>query len=370
MKMNIKKISSIVLVLVMVLSLAACGTKEEKPEETKATEATTEAAEGTDETEGSEGTAIEGAADSEPVTLVYAEVNPADSLMGKTAEFFAQKVNELSGGSVTLDVQYGGVLGAEGDVLDTMIGGADTIDLARISAFSLNPYGTKLSSLLSVPYMVDNREHFWAIAESQYGQEVLVEPEEIGLGVRGLFFVEEGFRHLFFKDEVNTIEDIAGKKIRVSTDPIMMGMIEGLGASPTSIAFGELYSSLSSGVVDGAEQPIANYQSNAFNEVAPNMILDGHTMGACEVIATTSAWEKLTEAQQKAIMEAGKLASEFNAGLSEENENKCIEELEADGVKFVEVPDLQPWRDAVAETITKATEGLEDYVQIIQDLAK
>ena len=150
----------------------------------------------------------------------------------------------------------------------------------------------------------------------------------------------------------------------------MMGMIENLGGSPTSIAFNELYSSLASGVVEGAEQPIANYQSNAFNEVAPHMILDGHTMGACEVIITETAWAKLSDAQKQAVIEAGKAASEYNANLSEANENECIEELKAEGVTFVEVPDLQPWRDACAETIKKATEGMEDYVKLIQDLAK
>ena len=349
MKMKVKKLNAVVLAMLLVLSLAACSKEKSDLESSKTdTPAATDA----------------------KVTLVYAEVNPAESLMGKTAIEFKTKVEELSGGTVTVDLHFGGVLGAEGDVLDTMIGGADTIDMSRISAFSLNSYGTKLSSLLSVPYIVSNRDHFWAIAASDYGQAVLDEPKELGLGVRGLFFAEEGFRNLFFKDEIKSIEDINGKKIRVSTDPIMMGMIEGLGGSPTAIAFTELYSSLSSGVVDGAEQPIANYQSNSFNEVAPYMILDGHTMGAAEVIITDTAWAKLSEAQQKAVVEAGEAASKFNAGLSEENENKCIEELKAEGVTFVEVTDLQPWRDACADTIATATAGMEDYVKQIQDLSK
>ncbi|NLK73906.1 MAG: TRAP transporter substrate-binding protein [Clostridiales bacterium] len=360
MEKKTRKLVAVILVGLMILSLAACGLKS--PDQTNKENQPTN--------NSNEGAAIEGVADSEHVTLVYAEVNPQDSLMGKTAAEFKKKVEELSAGTITVDVQYGGVLGAEGDVLDTMIGGIDTIDMARISVFSLNPYGTKLSSLLSVPYMIDNRDHFWAIAASDYGQQVLNEPVELGLGVRGLFFVEEGFRHLFFNAEVKSIDDIKGKKIRVSTDPIMMGMISNLGGSPTSISFNELYSSLSTGVVEGAEQPIANYQSNAFNEVAPYMILDGHTMGACEVIITETAWNKLSEPQKQAVMEAGQAASEFNANLSEANENDCIAELEAEGVTFVDVPDLQPWRDACADTIKKATDGMEDYVKLIQELAK
>ena len=75
--------------------------------------------------------------------------------------------------------------------------------------------------------------------------------------------MEEGFRHFFFNAEIKGIEDLKGKKIRVSSDPILTGVVDQLGASPTVISFNELYSSLQSGVVDGADQPTALYESNA-----------------------------------------------------------------------------------------------------------
>ena len=112
------------------------------------------------------------------------------------------------------------------------------------------------------------------------------EPSQLGLGVKGLFFVEEGFRNFFTKEEVTDISGMNGLKIRVSTDPILTGVVEQLGASPTVISFTELYSSLQTGVVDGADQPTALYESNAFNEVAPYLIEDEHTMSASEVIIT------------------------------------------------------------------------------------
>ena len=115
-------------------------------------------------------------------------------------------------------------------------------------------------------------------------------------------------------------------KLRVSNDPVMNGLVEGLGASPTVVSFGELYSALQTGVVDGAEQPIANYKSNAFPEVAPYLILDGHTLGAVQVIITDEAWDKLTPEQQDILVEAGKYASQLNREMSESEENKemCI----------------------------------------------
>jgi len=251
-----------------------------------------------------------------------------------------------------------------------MIGGTGTIDIARISTFSLNNYGAKKTSLLSVPYTFENRAHFWKFAASEEGAKLLSEPAELGLGITGLFYVEEGFRHFFFTKEIASMADLTGKKIRVSTDPTMTGMVEGLGASPTVVAFGELYTALSSGVVDGAEQPIANYQSNKFYEVAPYMILDGHTLGNGEVIITEAALAKLTDNQKAALTQASKVAREFNAGLSEENEQKCLEEMKANNVTFVEVTNVQEWKDACAKIIATCIAGMETEYQAICDLAK
>ena len=245
------------------------------------------------------------AAASDPkVTLVYAEVNPLDTIVGQTGSHFKEKVEELTGGSVVVDVQASGVLGSENDVLDAILGGSTSIDISRISAFALTSYGCNKSKLLSIPFTFENRAHFWNFANSELAPEFLNEPQELGLPVRGIFYGEEGFRHFFTVKPVSGIADFKGLKLRVSNDPVMNGMVEGLGANPTVVSFGELYSALQTGVVDGAEQPIANYKSNAFPEVANNLILDGHTLGAVQAVITDNAWGKLTENQQAAVMEA------------------------------------------------------------------
>ena len=158
-------------------------------------------------------------------------------------------------------------------------------------------------------------------------------------------------------------------KLRVSNDPIMNGMVEGLGAYPTVVSFNELYSALQTGVVDGAEQPIANYKSNAFPEVANNLILDGHTLGAVQVVITDNAWSKLTENQQAVIMEAGKYAQEFNAQLSETEENKVLEDLKANGCNVVEVTDKQAWADACSKVIEENTASQAELYQQLKDFA-
>ena len=310
------------------------------------------------------------AASAEPVTLTYAEVNPLDTIVGKIATDFKAKVEELSGGEVIIDVQASGVLGSEAQILDGVLSGGTTVDISRISAFALTSYGCGKATLLSIPYTFASREHFWNFAGSDLAQEFLAEPQQMGLPLRGLMYGEEGFRHFFFKNEVTDISSLNGLKIRVSEDPIMTGMVKALGANPTVVAFTELYSALQTGVCDGAEQPIANYKSNAFPEVAPYLMLDGHTLGAVQVVITDAAWAKLNEQQQGWIMEAAKYASEQNAAGVQAAEDKVLEELKASGVTVIDVPDKSAWQAAVADVaaIKSATAAYADLYQQILDM--
>jgi tripartite ATP-independent transporter DctP family solute receptor len=358
-----KRVVSVFMALAMGLSIVACGvTAPEAPAAEPAAEQKEETA--AEQTKAPE--AVTPAADA--ITLVMAEVNPLDTIVGMTDQKFKEEVEARSNGSIIIDLQASGVLGSENDVLDTMLGGGGTIDMSRISAFALTSYGGQKSMLLSLPYIFTSRDHFWNFATSDLAQEFLQEPSENGSGVRGLFYGEEGFRHFFTVNEISDINSFKGMKLRVSNDPIMNGLVEGLGASPTVVSFGELYSALQTGVVDGAEQPIANYKSNAFPEVAPYMILDGHTLGAIQVIITDEAWNKLSAEQQQVLVDAGKAASEYNRSISEEKENAVLEELKADGVTIIEVEDITPWQEAVKPVIEENIKGLEDYYQKLVDM--
>ena len=379
-----KKVISMALCAAMVSALAGCGLKapDEPTTAAQTTAAQTEAQAQTDakaETDAQAETKAEAGSEAAPagaydtanmpeVTLIYAEVNPLDSIVGQMASDFKSKVEELSDGKITIDVQASGVLGSENDVLDAMLGGGGTIDMSRISAFALTSYGGQKSMLLSLPYTFVSRDHFWNFANSDLAQDFLMESQENGSGVRGLFYGEEGFRHFFTKDAITGIEDLKGMKLRVSNDPVMNGLVEGLGASPTVVSFGELYSALQTGVVDGAEQPIANYKSNAFQEVAPTMILDGHTLGAVQVIITDEAWGKLTEDQQAILMEAGAYASAQNRANSENKEKEVLDGLKAEGINIVEVSDITLWQEATKKVIEENTKGYEDLYQSILDL--
>lgn len=355
-----KKILALFLAMTMAFTLAACGGSGSGTADNSGSAASSGEAETADETGDAGETGDTAAAANDPaVTLVMAEVNPLDSIIGQMDSAFKDKVEELSGGSITVDIQASGVLGAEENVLDSIMSGSNQIDIARISVFALNAYGVEKTVFCTLPFVFESPEHFWNFAESDLAQEFLNEPQEIGLPVRGLFFGEEGFRHFFTRNDipVSGIEDLAGLKLRVSNDPIMNGLVEGLGASPTVVSFNELYSGLQTGVCDGAEQPIGNYQSNAFNEVAGNLILDGHTLGAVQVIITDNAWNKLTANQQAAIQEAADYAQQFNKEMVDSAEAEILEELKADGVNVVEVEDKTPWIEAVSGVLEPYTTG-------------
>ena len=341
------------------LALTACGGSSNSAASTSTAASSTAASAAGDAT---------AAANDPKVTLVYAEVNPLDTIVGQTGSHFKEKVEELSGGSVVVDVQASGVLGSENDVLDAILGGSTSIDISRISAFALTSYGCNKSKLLSIPFTFNNRAHFWNFANSDLAPEFLNEPQELGLPVRGLFYGEEGFRHFFTVKPVSGIADFKGLKLRVSNDPVMNGMVEGLGANPTVVSFGELYSALQTGVVDGAEQPIANYKSNAFPEVANNLILDGHTLGAVQAVITDNAWGKLTANQQAAVMAAAADTQKFNADLSETAENKVLDELRSSGCNVVDVDDKTPWQEACAKVIKDNTSDQAELYQKLLDM--
>ncbi len=342
-----KKILAMAVAVTMVFGVTGCGGSKEENAVENANEGATE-----------------------QVVLTYAEENSIDSLDGEVAKYFKEKVEELSGGTVTIDIQASGVLGVANDVLDGMSTNSGIVDLTRVSIFTLNNYGCGKGALTGLPFTFENREHYWAFTETELAQEILNEPSEKGMNIKGLFYLEEGFRNFFFTNEVSGIEDLKNKKIRVSSDPIMTGMVEQLGANPTVVSFNELYSSLQSGVVDGGDQPTAMYESNVFYEVSPYLMKDQHTLSASAVLMSEQAMAELTEEQMNAVQEAGKLASQYCKEISEKMETESEARLKEAGVTIIEVEDKEPWRAACVDVISQYITGYETEYQQILDCAK
>ena len=305
----------------------------------------------------------------EKVVLNYAEVNALEGTApGVMATAFKEKVEELSGGDITVDIHASGVLGSDDQVLDNMLGGGNMTDIARFTAFSLVQYGCEKASLLSMPYTFGSVSAFEEFRKSDLSREFLNEPQEVGLPVRGLCYAQEGFRTFFFRKPVKSLADMKDLKIRVSNDPVMVGMMGDLGASATSVSFTELYSALSTGVVDGAEQPVPNYYANMFHEVAPYMIADGHTLGIMEMVISEYRWQRLTEQQRAWVTEAAEYAATRATEEGYKLQADVVDKLTKAGVTVAVLDDYADWREAVRPTVEKFTADQKELYQKIVDI--
>jgi len=348
-----KKILCVLLSAAMLLSLCACGNSASEVS-------------AADDGSGNDGDA----SNDRSITLVYAESDSPDTIVGMTAAKFKETVEALSDGSIIIEIRDSAKQEAESDVLDEILSGNDDIDIFCISAFALSNYGAQKATMLSLPFTFADRAHFWAFAESDLASEFLNEPQTLGLPVRGIFYGEEGFNHFLASAAVASVEDLVGMKLWAPNTPVMNGMIEAMGASAAMVPSDQLREALSSGLCNGAEQTVEKYKAGAFSEVAPYLILDGHTVSAVQAVITDNAWNRLTADQQAIILEAGKAVQAYNAEISGKMELEMLDQLKADGVTVVENVDRDAWKAACMSVIEANVQGQEDLYQKILDLAE
>ena len=306
--------------------------------------------------------------ETKPITLVMAEVNPDGTISAEMDKAFKSKVEELSDGKIKIDLHFGGTIGDEVSLLERMRTPGSRVHISRISIFNMVPHGCPKSALLIAPYTFRDKDHFWNFAASDLAQEILAEPYENNLGLRGLFFAEEGFRHFFSTKPLSKAEDFKDLLVRVTPDAVLRAVVEGLGAQPVSIGFEDLFTALQTGKAEAADQPLIIYQANHFYNIAPYMILDAHSIGVTEIIMAADAWDSLSEDQQAILLEAGKFAGEVCRKNSEEADVKVRKELEAEGAVFTEVEDFKPFQKACEKIISETIAGEEDLYEKILNL--
>lgn len=356
-----KKALSVILASAMALSMAACGGSGDSAP------ATTAAAEGGSSTGtgGSSGTA--------EITFKYAELNSDDNINTRAGYKFAEYVSELSGGRIEIDVNSASTLGDEKACLNALQMGGGTVDFYRGNTNGLADYGFQKLNLFGLPYIFTSRDGMWKVLEAEnLGQAFLNEGVEIGAGMVGIAYTDEGARNLFTSAEISSLADIKGKKIRVPETTLMMDTMSALGAEPTPISYSELYSSLQTGVVDGAENGYPGYDSNKFYEVAPYYLLDAHTFSPGIILMAEAQWNKLSAEDQEILLEAGKKASEWNKTAIEEEEKALRTALEGKGVTIIECPaeDKAAAQEACQSVWADYSKGIEDLLQAMVDIQK
>ena len=326
----------------------------------KAASTTTAAA--STETQKTEAAAQTGGQKAE-IVLKAGEPNPEGHLLTQAMEHFAELAAEKSDGRIKVEVYPGGQLGDEATSMQSLQMGG--LDIYRGSAVNMYDYGAKKMNIFGLPYLFAGREHFWKVMKSDLGREILDDLRESGTGIIGLGYLDEGARNFFTKDQVTKPEDLKGKKLRVAETSTLMATVDAFGASPTPISFSELYTSLQTGVVDGAEQPLPGYESNSFDEVAKYMVLDGHSYTPGLIVISEITWNKLSEEDQNILKEAASETEDWNRSSAETSEKELMEKLTSQGAVISEPDDITQWQDLVQPVYD---EFAADYTDLITEI--
>ncbi|MBG6173343.1 tripartite ATP-independent transporter DctP family solute receptor [Labrenzia sp. EL_208] len=267
------------------------------------------------------------------------ETNPVTVAMHR----FAELVGEYTDGEVKVDVYSGAQLGQEVESIEQVQAGI--IDLARVNTVPLANV-TPAVGVFTLPYIFSGSEHKYKVLDGEIGQKVRADMAEAGLV--GFDFMEAGSRSFYTREglPISELADLSGLKIRVQNSPISILMVELLGGVPTPMNYGEVFSALQTGVIDGAENDFVSFHTSGHYEVAPNYVIDGHLSPPAIVIMNKARFDSLPEDQQQAISKAAKEAAIYERELMFAANDKARTTVEEAGVSVVEI-DNGPFQAAI-----------------------
>lgn len=293
---------------------------------------------------------------SEPIVLRLAETHGADYPTTKGDYEFARLVEERTNGRIKIEVYPGSQLGEERAVIEQVQFGA--IDFTRVSISPLAAFAPDFNAL-QMPYLYRSPDHMWEVLNSPIGDEFLdsLEPS----GFVGLSWFDSGARSFYNSVRpIKTVADLAGLKIRVQESALMVGLVEALGAVATPMPFGEVYSAIQTGVIDGAENNWPSYYSTSHFEVAGFYTLDEHTRVPEITVASKISMDKLSAKDQEIIKQAAKDSMAFQIKAWADYEKVAEDAVIANGNEIYRLPDnaefqaaMQPLYDALSADLQK-----------------
>ena len=281
-------------------------------------------------------------------------------------EQFAAEIAEKTGGEVTAKIFHGGVLGDQPDAIEQVRLGA-----LDFGVFSLGPMGQAVpeTNVVSLPFIFKSIDQMHRLMDGGVG-------EEIGKGLEAKGIVALGWYDAGARSFYNTIrpietpEDVAGMKVRVMNNDLFVGMVESMGGNATPMAFAEVYQSLKTGVVDGAENNPPSYQSTNHFEVAKYYSMTEHLIIPECLCMSKMSWDKLTPEQQEILRTAGRESADYQRELWQEREAESMEMVVAGGTVVNEIADKAPFQAAMAsvyDAFLADNPELTDLVGMIRD---
>lgn len=281
----------------------------------------------------------------------------------KGMERMAKLVNEKSEGKLTITIFPSQQLGSERETLELLQIGS--IGMTKVSSAALENFVPELR-VYSLPYLFKNEEHILNVLDGEIGKELLLAGEDYWL--RGLTYYDAGQRSFYTKDRpIETPTDLEGLKIRVMESQMAVNMVDELGGAPTPISWGELYTALQQGVVDGAENNPPSFLTSRHYEVSGYYSLDEHTMLPDLLLISTIQWNNLTEQEQNWLQEAADSSTVYQRQIWAEAEHEALQTVQDAGVEII-YPDKQLFIDKTAPIYEQFRISDPEFYDLIQSI--
>lgn len=273
----------------------------------------------------------------------------------KAMEFMAERVKENSDGKLEIEIYPSAQLGSEQECVELLQIGS--LAMTKVSAAILESF-TDNYKVLGLPYIFRSKEHSFRVLDGEIGKELLASTERYW--IKGLCFYDAGSRSFYtINQPVKKPDDLDGLKIRVMKSQTAMQLVSAMGGSPTPISWGELYTALQSGVVDGAENNPPSFYTSHHYEVCKYYSLNEHTMVPDVLIISTVVWSKLNDQERKWLMDAVEASVPVERKYWAESEAESLKKVQEAGVKIIH-PDKKPFE----KKVEKIYEGFKDDKEI------
>ncbi|RLI99964.1 MAG: TRAP transporter substrate-binding protein [Candidatus Aenigmatarchaeota archaeon] len=278
----------------------------------------------------------------------------------KSMLYMADLVKEKSKGRMRIDIYPGGQLGNERELIELLQIGS--LAMTKVSASPMESFVPEMK-IFSIPYVFRNEDHLWKILNGEIGEKLLLAGHDYYL--RGMCYYDAGSRSFYTKDQpINTPSDLRGLKIRVMKSKTAVEMVQALGGSATPISWGELYTALQQGVVDGAENNPPSFYLSRHYEVSKYYCLDEHTFVPDILLMSTRVWNGLSDQEQEWLQSAIDESVVYQRKLWKAASEEALQKVQEAGVKIL-YPEKEPFRNCVKDMHnsykgTKIYELLED----------
>ncbi|WP_299819732.1 TRAP transporter substrate-binding protein [uncultured Pontibacter sp.] len=272
----------------------------------------------------------------------------------------AKRVEQKSAGKLVVDIYPNAQLGSERECVELLQIGS--LGMTKVSAAVMESFSPNFK-VLSLPYIFKDKAHYYNVLEGEVGAQLLTEGEKYWL--RGLCYYDAGSRSFYTTNrQINEPKDLKGLKIRVQASPTAIGMVKSFGGAATPTSWGELYTALQQGVVDGAENNTPSFYLSHHYEVSKYYSLNEHTMVPDILLISSKVWESLNPQEQKWLQEAVDESAVVQRELWQEAEQHALAEIKKAGV-IVTTPDKEPFAKLV-EPLYESYKSEPEVYSLIQ----